>query len=137
MSKEHILVADDDVEFHMVIKMALEENGFAGSLHMVSNGIEVMDFLRHEGKFIDSPPPDLIIMDLKMPHKDGREVLREIKAEPALRLIPVVILSSSISEEDLRLCNDFGCLFIRKPDSYAGWIKAMQRALEAEPPEMN
>jgi len=135
MLKEHILIADDDVEFHMVIELALEESGFAGSLHMVSNGIEVMDFLTHQGKFIDSPLPDLIIMDLKMPYKDGREVLREIKSSPGLRQIPIAIISSSTSEEDLQLCRDLGCLFIRKPDSYAGWITAMRSALEAEPPE--
>jgi CheY-like chemotaxis protein len=114
--------------------MALEENGYAGNLRMAADGIELMDFLKNREKLGDSQTPDLIIMDLKMPYKDGREALREIKSDPILTLIPIVILSSSISEEDFQLSRDFNCLFIRKPDSYGGWIKAMKNALETIPP---
>jgi CheY-like chemotaxis protein len=135
MADKFILAADDDVEFHYIMKTALEESGFTGGLCMVSDGIRVMDFLKHRGKFGDSQTPDLIIMDLNMPYKSGREALQEIKSDPGLSLIPIVLLSSSVSEEDLQLSRDFGCLFIQKPDSFAGWIRAMQSALESIPSE--
>jgi len=121
-----ILVADDDLDFRLIIRLALE----ARSMHFVDDCLEFMDFLNHQGKYFDSEIPDLIILDLNMPRKNGREALHEIKADPALTSIPIVILSVASSKEDLQLSRDFDCPFIRKPDSYSQWVNAMEALLK-------
>ncbi|RJR31540.1 MAG: response regulator [Desulfobacteraceae bacterium] len=125
-----ILVADDDLDFRLIIRLSLEASDYKGRLHIVDDGVELMDFLNHRGKFPDSEIPDLIILDLNMPQKSGREALSEIKADPRLSSIPVVILSSSKSKKDQQLARDFNCPFIRKPNSYSQWVDAMGALLK-------
>jgi len=125
-----ILVADDDLDFRLIIRLSLEASGYKGKLHIVDDGVELMDFLNRRGRFPNSEIPDLIILDLNMPQKSGREVLGEIKADPKLSSIPVVILSSSKSKKDQELSRDFNCPFIRKPNSYSQWVDAMGALLK-------
>ena len=99
-----ILVADDDAEDRMLVKEALEENRLKNAIKFVENGEELMDYLHNRGKFSDKevyPIPGLILLNLNMPKKDGREALKEIKEDSHLRLIPVVVLTTSKAEEDI------------------------------------
>lgn len=125
-----ILVADHDLDSRLIIRLALEASGYKGTLHFAEDGEELMDFLHHRGKYAGSETPGLIILDLNMPKKDGREALAEIKADPGLGAIPVVILTSSKSKKDLQLSRDFDCPFIRKPNSYSQWVNAMGALLK-------
>ena len=125
-----ILIADDDAEDRMLLKEALEENRLKNSLQFVENGEELMDYLQHRGKFSDKdkyPAPGLILLDLNMPKKDGREALKEIKADPHLRLIPVVVLTTSKAEEDILKTYDLGVSsFITKPVTFASLVDVMK-----------
>jgi len=125
-----VLVADDDLDFQLIIRMALEAAGFKGSINIVENGEDLMDFLHHRGKYAGSEIPELIILDLNMPQKSGREALKEIKTDRHFKSIPVVILSVSTSPEDRQLGRDFDCSFIQKPDSYSQWVNAMEAILK-------
>jgi CheY-like chemotaxis protein len=117
-----ILVADDDEEDRMLIQDAMEESKLLNPLHFVVDGQEAMDYLNHRGKFVDlekNPMPGLILLDLNMPKKDGREVLKEIKSNPTLRSIPVVILTTSKAEEDILRTYDLGVnSYITKPVTF-------------------
>jgi CheY-like chemotaxis protein len=117
-----ILVADDDPDDRMLMKEALEENRLSNDLRFVRDGEELMDYLHHRGRFadpVDSPRPGLILLDLNMPRKDGREALREINADPCLRRIPVVVMTTSRSEEDIGRSYDLGAnSFITKPVTF-------------------
>ena len=117
-----ILVADDDEEDRMLIQDAMEESKLLNPLHFVADGQEAMDYLNHRGKFADlekNPMPGLILLDLNMPKKDGREVLKEIKSNPSLRSIPVVILTTSKAEEDILRTYDLGVnSYITKPVTF-------------------
>src|SRR4051794_13748222 len=99
-----ILMADDDADDRLMTKEAFEESHLANDLRFVENGVELMDYLKRRGKYRDpgtSPRPGLILLDLNMPRKDGREALEEIKQDPSLRRIPVVVLTTSKEEEDV------------------------------------
>lgn len=124
-----ILVADDDEEDRMLAEEALEESQLSSQLYFVEDGEEAMDFLLHRGKYTDTkkyPLPGLILLDLNMPKKDGREVLIEIKEHPKLRTIPVVALTTSDAPEDISGMYSLGVnSFITKPVSYDGMVKAM------------
>lgn len=125
-----ILMADDDLDYHLVVKCALEEVGFMGVLQVVRDGVELMDFLRRRGKYTGAAIPDLIILDLNMPQKDGRSALQEIHADPSLCHIPVAVLTSSFTEEDIEFCSRFErCSYNRKPATYQEWIKNMEEIL--------
>ncbi|MBI5115635.1 response regulator [Candidatus Poribacteria bacterium] len=125
-----ILMADDDPDDCLMAKEALEENRLANDVHFVSDGEELMDYLHHRGKYSDpsgSPLPGLILLDLNMPRKDGREALKEIKNDPALRKIPVVVLTTSKAEEDICRTYDLGVnSFIVKPVSFEGLVEVMR-----------
>src|SRR5678815_5280709 len=106
-----ILLADDDADDRMMAADALEESRLANDLRFVEDGEELMDYLHRRGKFAEpdaAPRPGLILLDLNMPRKDGREALREIKAEPELRSIPVIVLTTSQAEEDIYRTYDLG-----------------------------
>jgi CheY-like chemotaxis protein len=93
-----ILYAEDDPEDRMLVEDAMEESRLANELHFVEDGEELVDYLHRRGKFTElsnRPLPGLILLDLNMPRKDGREALEEIKAEPNLRRIPIVVLTTS------------------------------------------
>jgi len=125
-----ILVADDDHEDCMLIRDAFKEGLLMNGLRFVGDGEELMDYLRRQGKYKDpqlSPPPGIILLDLNMPKKDGREVLKEIKSDPELRGIPVVILTTSSDEGDiLRSYNTGANSYITKPVTFAGLVNAVK-----------
>ncbi|HKV37919.1 MAG TPA: response regulator [Blastocatellia bacterium] len=127
-----VLMADDDEDDRMFTREAWEENHLANPLHFVQDGVELLEYLRREGDFVHlsgSPLPGLILLDLNMPRKDGREALAEIKADPDLRYIPMVILTTSSAEADIFRAYDLGVSsFIVKPvtfESLVGVIKIL------------
>ena len=124
-----ILVADDDEDDRMMAKEALEEAQLVNNLRFVLDGEELLDYLYRRGKFsdpVDSPRPDLILLDLNMPKKDGREALEEIKADHSLCQIPIVVLTTSKAEEDICRTYDLGVnSFITKPVSFDGLVSVM------------
>lgn len=95
-----LLVEDSDADIRLTIE-ALKESKVSNRLHIVRDGEEAMEFLRRRGEYADAPFPDLILLDLNLPRKDGREVLAEIKSDHELKQIPVVILTTSKAEEDV------------------------------------
>ncbi|WP_162052538.1 response regulator [Pontibacter pamirensis] len=125
-----ILIADDDAEDRMLVGDALEESRLKNNVHFVENGEELMDYLHHRGKFNDKtkyPTPGLILLDLNMPKKDGREALKEIKEDEHLRLIPVVVLTTSKAEEDILRTYNLGVSsFITKPVTFASLVDVMK-----------
>ncbi|WKN44367.1 response regulator [Tunicatimonas pelagia] len=121
-----ILMADDDPDDRILTKDALEENYLANDLHFVEDGEELMDYLLHRGEYNDTnaPKPGLILLDLNMPRKDGREALAEIKAHPKLKHIPVIVLTTSKAEEDIFKTYDLGVSsFITKPVTFEGLVE--------------
>ena len=117
-----VLMAEDDEEDRQLVQEAWETGKLANDLRFVEDGEELMDYLYHRGKYegLGSPPrPGLILLDLNMPKKDGREALEEIKADPELRRIPVVVLTSSTTEEDILRSYDLGASsYITKPVTF-------------------
>ena len=126
----NLLIADDDPDDRMMTQAALEESYLLNNLYFVENGQELMDFLKRRGKYTDpatSPRPDLILLDLNMPRKDGREALMEIKADPDLRAVPIIVLTTSKSEEDILKSYDLGVnCFISKPVLFEELINVMR-----------
>lgn len=125
-----ILVADDDADDRLMIEEALKENRLANDLHFVRDGEELMDYVRRRGEYTDpgrSPRPGLILLDLNMPKKDGREVLRELKSDASLRDIPVVVLTTSKAEEDIYRTYNLGVnSFITKPVTFESLVQIMR-----------
>ena len=128
-----ILLADDDSDDRLLVRDAIADCGWNGDLRCVENGEELLDYLLRRGKYqlpASAPWPGLILLDLNMPRKDGRESLREIKADANLRRIPVVVLTTSKSEMDIAALYDLGAnSFISKPVHFEGLVNAM-RVLE-------
>jgi two-component system, response regulator len=124
-----ILMADDDVDDRLMVREALMENRIVNELREVGDGEELLHFLRREGSFgaEEAPPrPDLILLDLNMPRKDGREALHEIKSDPDLRLIPIVVLTTSKAEEDIIRSYELGVnSFVTKPVSFSALVDIM------------
>ncbi|MCI0840408.1 MAG: response regulator [Chloroflexi bacterium] len=125
-----ILMADDDEDDRMFAQDALVEARLANHIDFVEDGEELMDYLRHHGKYDNGngpTRPGLILLDLNMPRKDGREALKEIKADPKLRQIPVVVLTTSKAQEDIFRTYDLGVSsFITKPVSFEGLVDIMK-----------
>ena len=125
-----ILMADDDPDDCLMIKEALEESPLACDLYYVEDGEELMDYLYHRGKYSvpeTSPAPGLILLDLNMPKKDGREALKEIKADQGLKRIPIVVLTTSKAEEDIQRTYNLGVnSFISKPVSFESLVEIMK-----------
>ena len=125
-----ILMADDDEDDRLLALDALKEGRGLNNLYCVEDGIELLEYLRREGKFADpatSPRPSLILLDLNMPRMDGREALQHIKADPNLRSIPVVILTTSKEEEDMIRGYDLGAAsYITKPVNFEGLVDLMR-----------
>ena len=128
-----ILMADDDPDDRMMTREALEECRVGNDIRFVEDGEQLMAYLRQQGPFAppaDAPRPGLILLDLNMPRKDGREVLREIRGDPHLRAIPVVVLTTSKSDSDVyRSYHEGANSFITKPVTFPGLVKAL-RALD-------
>lgn len=125
-----LLMAEDDEEDRLLTREALSESRLANDLHFVENGEELLDYLQRRGKYAapaPAPRPGLILLDLNMPRKDGREALREIKADPTLRAIPVIVLTTSKAEEDIMRSYDLGASsFITKPVTFEGLVDVMR-----------
>jgi CheY-like chemotaxis protein len=111
-----ILLDEDNPGDVRLTKEALKEGKVYSNLHTVKDGVEAMEFLRKQGKYKDVPRPDIILLDLNLPRKDGREVLEEIKSDDNLKRIPVVVLTTSKAEEDvLRTYNLHANCYVTKP----------------------
>jgi len=121
-----ILIAEDDEDDQMFTKEAFEENHLLNETRFVNDGVELMDYLRRRGKYAnpaDSPRPGIILLDLNMPKMDGREALQEIKSDPALRSIPIIVLTTSKAERDILESYDLGVnCFITKPVTFSDFI---------------
>ncbi|AXR06960.1 response regulator [Salinimonas sediminis] len=126
----NILMADDDEDDRLLTLDALKESRVLNNLYCVEDGVELLEYLRREGKYADpkdSPRPSLILLDLNMPRMDGREALQQIKTDPAIRGIPVVILTTSKEEEDMLRGYDLGCAsYITKPVNFEGLVDLMR-----------
>jgi CheY-like chemotaxis protein len=125
-----ILLADDDEEDRELARDALQDSKLANQMRFAVDGQDLLDYLRHDGRYadpaVDAPRPGIILLDLNMPKKDGREALAEIKADPDLRRIPVVVLTTSSDEQDVVSSYDLGVnSFITKPVTFAGLVEAM------------
>ncbi|MEM1136833.1 MAG: response regulator [Bacteroidota bacterium] len=125
-----ILYADDDPEDRMLAQDAFEESRLVNDLHFVEDGEELMNYLLNKGKYNDKekyPTPGLVLLDLNMPRKDGREAIKEIKNVPSLRAIPIVVLTTSSAEEDILKTYDLGISsFITKPVTFEGLVEIMK-----------
>lgn len=124
-----ILLADDDEEDRAMTIDALRERRVANEIRCVSDGQELVDYLFRRGAYAngaDAPRPGLILLDLNMPRKDGREALAEMKTDAVVRSIPVVVLTTSRAEEDIVRTYDLGVnSFISKPVTFNGLVQAM------------
>ncbi|ASM55011.1 MULTISPECIES: response regulator [Pseudoalteromonas] len=125
-----ILMADDDEDDRLLTQDALTESRVLNELHFVEDGVELLEYLERKGKFEQkdtSPRPGLILLDLNMPRMDGREALQAIKANPCLKGIPVVILTTSKQEEDMVKGYDLGAAsYITKPVTFDGLVELMK-----------
>jgi two-component system, chemotaxis family, response regulator Rcp1 len=126
----HILVAEDSAADAGLIREAMRGSSVATELHIVPDGVEALAYLHGTGRYSGMPRPSMIFLDLNMPRKDGREVLREIKADAGLRRIPVIILSSSAAEEDVNGAYDrHANVYIRKPvdfEAFRGIVRQIE-----------
>ena len=112
----HILLVEDDPGDVLMTQEAFEHHKITNPLHVVTDGVAAMEFLRGRGAYADAPRPGLILLDLNLPKMDGREVLAEIKTDEGLRSIPVVVLTTSSAEEDiLRSYNTYANAYVTKP----------------------
>ena len=122
----HILLVDDDPGDVRLTLEALKRSKLYSSIDNVENGEEALAYLRRQGKYANAPLPDLVLLDLNMPRKDGRETLAEIKSDPELRRIPVVILTTSSLEADVVKSYDLGAnCYITKPVDLAQFMKVI------------
>jgi chemotaxis family two-component system response regulator Rcp1 len=126
---EILLVEDNQADVRLTIE-ALKEGRIANNLSVARDGLEALAFLRKTGKFSNAPDVDLILLDLNLPKKDGREVLADIKSDPRLRRIPVVVMTTSKAEEDILKCYDLHAnSYVVKPidlDKFIEVVKAIE-----------
>ncbi len=125
-----VLLVEDNAGDVRLTQEALKEGRFLNHLNVVSDGVEATDFLWRRGKFQTAPRPDLILLDLNLPKKNGREVLQEIKADPELRRIPVMVLTTSKADQDLHRAYDLHAnCYITKPvdlDQFLAVLKSIE-----------
>ena len=127
MNDMYILIADDDADDRFLLQSAFEENGFGDELHFVENGVELLGYLnglvRNES---EAKMPRFILLDLNMPKKDGREVLKEIKQNAVFQQIPIIVFSTTNNELEMKRCYELGAnSYITKPNSFESLIKTV------------
>lgn len=124
-----ILIADDDLEDQQLIYDALKESYLKNNIQCVENGEDLLLYLRNEGNYSDKqkhPTPGIVLLDLNMPKKDGREALKEIKEDPVLKNIPIIILTTSSAEADILKTYNLGAnSFITKPVTFSAMVETM------------
>ena len=122
-----VLLVEDNPGDAQLTQIALEDSKMAVNLSIVEDGVEAMAFLKKEGKYSEASHPDLVLLDLNLPKKDGRQVLLEMKADEALKRIPVVVLTTSQAEEDILKAYDLcaNC-YITKPVDFEQFVKIVQ-----------
>lgn len=126
-----ILLVEDNPADARLAQEALKESKIKNKLYIVEDGVEAMEFLHKRGKYAEVPRPDLILLDLNLPRKSGREVLAEVKFDENLKRIPVVILTVSRAEEDIIKCyNDYANCYITKPLDFSQFMKITQEIEE-------
>lgn len=125
-----ILMADDDADDRLMTQEAFEASHLNNDLKFVENGVELLDYLYHRGKYSDpasSPRPSIILLDLNMPKKDGREALEEIKSDPSLRNIRIIVLTTSKAEEDIYRTYNLGAAsYITKPVTFESLVDVIR-----------
>lgn len=126
-SEISILIAEDDADDRYLLEAAFQENGFNDRLYFVDNGLKALEFLYAlQQKDSEKNWPRFILLDLNMPKKDGREVLKEIKQNPFFKKIPVIVFSTTNNEMEMRRCYEMGAnSYITKPSSFEGLIKTV------------
>jgi CheY-like chemotaxis protein len=123
-----VLLVEDDPGDVVLVTEAFEHNKVRNDIYTVQDGVEALAFLRQEGEFADKPVPDLILLDLNLPRKDGREVLQEIKKDDKLRRIPVVVLTTSKAEEDVLRSYDLHAnAYVTKPVDFDRFIEVVRQ----------
>jgi CheY-like chemotaxis protein len=123
-----VLLVEDDPGDALMTQEAFEHHKIRNTLHVVKDGVEALTFLRREGEYADAPRPGLILLDLNLPRKDGREVLAEVKADAELRHIPVVVLTTSDAEEDiLRSYSLHANAYVTKPVDFDRFIEVIRQ----------
>ena len=123
-----VLLVEDDPGDVLLIEEAFADNKVRNRLHVVSDGVDALAFLRQEGEYAEMPRPDLILLDLNLPRKDGREVLAEVKADEQLSTIPVVVLTTSKAEEDvLRSYKLHANAYVTKPVDFDRFIEVVRQ----------
>ncbi|MET8762987.1 response regulator [Lentzea sp. NPDC004782] len=123
-----VLLVEDDPGDALMTQEAFEHHKIRNTLHVVKDGVEALAFLRREGEYADAPRPGLILLDLNLPRKDGREVLAEVKADAELRSIPVVVLTTSDAEEDiLRSYSLHANAYVTKPVDFERFIEVVRQ----------
>ncbi|WP_084957344.1 response regulator [Thermoactinospora rubra] len=128
LSEIEVLLVEDDPGDVLLTREAFELNKVKNRLHVVNDGEQAMAFLRREGEYADAPRPDMILLDLNLPRKDGREVLADVKADPDLRSIPVVVLTTSEAEEDiLRSYRLHANAYVAKPVDFDQFIRVVRQ----------
>jgi CheY-like chemotaxis protein len=126
-SRADVLLVEDSAAEARLAREALRETRFPVELHVASDGVQAMDFLRRQGQYRDAPTPHLVLLDLNLPRKDGREVLQDIKSDPVLRRIPVVVLTTSQAESDIiRAYELYANCYIQKPLELDGFIEIVK-----------
>lgn len=126
MEKLFVLIAEDDADDRFLLQNAFEEMGYSDKLEFVENGVELMDFLENNSTHSNSTP-GFILLDLNMPKKDGREVLKELKQHEDYKTIPVVVFSTTKNETEVKRCYELGAnTYVVKPVSYDALLKFVE-----------
>jgi CheY-like chemotaxis protein len=123
-----VLLVEDDPGDVLLIREAFEDNKVANRLHVVADGVEALEFMRRRGVHANAPRPDLVLLDLNLPRKDGREVLAEAKEDDDLRSIPIVVLTTSQAEEDVLRSYDLHAnAYVTKPVDFENFIGVVRQ----------
>jgi CheY-like chemotaxis protein len=123
-----VLLVEDDPGDALMIREAFEQHAITHTLHHVADGVEALEFLYRTGAHGDAPRPDMILLDLNLPRKDGREVLEEVKGDSALRSIPIIVLTTSEADEDILRSYDLHAnAYVTKPVDFEHFMEVVRR----------